>query len=71
MIDEENLDWRFGRFKFQSKLFFDRAENRETHRIGCGASFGGIFRCVGSPFQIKSPCEFGPVDDRSVEPGSR
>jgi hypothetical protein len=26
MIDEENLDWRFGRFKFQSKLFFDRAE---------------------------------------------
>src|ERR1700722_6355354 len=52
VIDDKNLNWRFGRFEFQSKLFPDRGENRETRWIGYGARSRGVLRHVSSPPQM-------------------
>ena len=48
VIDDKNLNWRFGRFEFQSKLFLERGENRETRWIGNGASPRGGLRRMGT-----------------------
>jgi hypothetical protein len=52
VIDDKNHNWRFGRFEFQSKLFPERGENRETRWIGYGARFRGVLRHVSSPLQM-------------------
>jgi ribosomal protein L32 len=52
VIDDKNLNWRFGRFEFQSKLFLERGENRETRWIGYVARPRGVLRHVSSPPQM-------------------
>jgi hypothetical protein len=72
VIDDEDFDRLFGRFKFQPQLLLERGEDRGTGWVDCGSRSRDALRRVGIPLemQIKSCGEPCLVDDESVEAGS-